>query len=67
MPSEGLRMTVFVTAALTFLIVAGCMLLVCATWRFAEIVWRREAAGRLIAGTEAFLSAHAEAESHPQG
>jgi hypothetical protein len=59
-------MTVFVASALTLLIVAGCMLLVCATWRFAEMVWRRDAASRLIAGTEAFLTAQAEAESRPQ-
>jgi hypothetical protein len=59
-------MTILVTSALTLLILVGCVLLVCATWRFAEMVWRRDAASRLIAGTEAFLSAKAKAESSGQ-
>ncbi len=59
-------MTILVTSALTLLILAGCGLLVCATWRFAEMMWRRDAASRLIASTEAFLSARAKAESSGQ-
>jgi hypothetical protein len=52
-------MTVFVTAVLVLLIIAGSTALCVGSMLFAETMWRRSASADIIRNAEALLRAHA--------